>query len=176
MHFVNRPQKCFHKAAFGLSNALSKPAAFGIFSKICMQNAFSPSTFRGLPESEGGTGLFLMVIYVAIVHLVNKAQKCSHKATLCLLNVLSKMQLLQFQAAFVFKMYMISSTSRRFAESEGDGGILFRIHICIVHLVNNAHKLCYKAAYSRLVYLSKTANFMPCLCICAQNTFFPTHS
>ena len=67
------------------------------------------------------------------------------------------------------------STARRSQESEGDAGTLFmKIQVGIVHLVANAHKRCYYAAFSLLIVLSEAAAFLPFGSICMQNAFSPS--
>ena len=45
-----------------------------------------------------------------------------------------------------------------------------------MHLVTNAHKRCYNAAFSLLVVLSKTAVFIPFRSVFMQNAFFSIYS
>ena len=74
-------------------------------------------------------------------------------------------------------MHFSPSTARLFQESEGGEGISFmEIYVGNVHLMTIAQKPCYKAAFSLLTMLSKTAAFMPCWCISVQNAFFSIYS
>ena len=74
-----------------------------------------------------------------------------------------------------FKKCFSLYTARRFQKSESGAGILFmKIHVRIVHLVTNAHKLCYKAALGLSVNLSKTVTSETFWSICMQNAFSPS--